>query len=421
MTKFYTLLTIMFFVLTMNAQYIYNDFDANQNEVFTGWPNDITIVSNPNASGINTSANVAEYVRSETQWANVYCDIDGTIDFTTGNIFQLKVISPIACEVLFKLESANGFFTELGANITAVNEWTQLSYDFTGAESGLYNKIVIFFDFASTTDNTFYFDEVTGPEYAAGPTGDPVDLPVTFDDANVLYALTDFGGNQSEITADPVNAENNVAKTVKTEAAETWAGTTVGGQVGFATPIPFAEGSTLMSVAVYSPTSGTPVRLKVEDAGDPTKSVETERLTTVANGWEVLVFDFSNEATGTAEINFGYTYNKASIFFNFGTTGAQAGAQTYYWDNMIFGEPTAIGEQVIISTEVYPNPATEVINIKGWEDFVSLSIYSVTGQCMMQTKHIDGSVDVSAFNPGLYYIYSIGADGQRFESKFIIK
>jgi len=339
-----TFFLLMMFAFGMNAQYIYNDFDANQNEPFLGDVNQPTIVANPDVSGINTSANVAEFVRAaNNQYTHVYTELDGTIDFTTGTTFELKVHSPIACEVLFKLEDKNnpGTSTEVMGNVTTPNEWELLSYDFTGAASGVYSKIVIFFDFATTTENTFYFDDVTGPEYEEGATN-PVTLPVTFEDEEVNYGLTDFGGNVSEIIVDPTDDNNHVAKTIKTETAETWAGTTVGEPVGFQTPIPFAEGSTTMSVAVWSPTADTPIRLKVEASNDPTITCETEAMTTMAETWEVLEFDFSNEAPGTAELNLANSYNKASIFFNFGTDGATAGEQTYYWDDMEFvggGEP----------------------------------------------------------------------------------
>ena len=36
-------------------------------------------------------------------------------------------------------------------------------------------------------------------------------------------------------------------------------------------------------------------------------------------------------------MNLAFTYNKASIFFNFGVTGATAGAKTYYFDDLAFG------------------------------------------------------------------------------------
>lgn len=355
MKKIHLILAIVFFAVTAQAQYIYNDFDANQNETFLGWPNAPTVVANPNPSGINTSANVGQWVRSTEQWAHAYLLLDGKIDFTTGQTFSLKVWSPIACGVLFKLEDKNNgaVNVEILQNVTTANQWVQLNYNFSSASSGLYDKIVIFFDFATTTDNTFFFDDVTGPEYGGGGPSNPVVLPVTFEDPEINYGLIDFGGNFSEIVTDPTNPSNTVAKTIKTATAELWAGTTVGGTAGFPTPIPFVPGSTTMTVDVWSPTAGTPIRLKVEAFNDPTISVETEANTTVANGWQSLTFDFMNEAPGTAEINFGYSYNKASIFFNFGTPGSVAGEQTYYWDNMEFGGGTT--EKPLLALDVQDN------------------------------------------------------------------
>ena len=88
---------------------------------------------------------------------------------------------------------------------------------------------------------------------------------------------------------------------------------------------------------VYSPVSGVLVRLKAEDHTDPTHSVETELTTTTSGEWETMTFDFSNEATGTAAINYTYTYDMLSIFYNFGVDGATAGEQTYYCDDVEFG------------------------------------------------------------------------------------
>jgi hypothetical protein len=76
--------------------------------------------------------------------------------------------------------------------------------------------------------------------------------------------------------------------------------------------------------------------LKVEDANNAAISVETETLTAVAMAWDTLVFDFTNEVSGTAPLNLDNTYSKASIFFNFGTDGATAGEKTYYWDDVEF-------------------------------------------------------------------------------------
>lgn len=357
MRKTYLILAIVFMAFAANAQYIYTDFDANQNEEFSGWPNAPTLIANPDQSGVNTSANVGEWVRTTEQYAHVYCELDGYVDFSTGETFYLKVWAPIACDVLFKLEDKNNgsISTEVMQSITTPNQWVQLSYDFTGAASETYNKIVIFMDFSSTADNTFYFDDVEGPEYSGNVNpGDPVTLPVTFDDENVNYGLTDFGGNVSEIVVDPTNSANMVAKSIKTDAAETWAGTTIGGNTGFADPIGFSEGNTTFTVKVWSPDADTPIRLKVENSSDPAVSVETETNTTVAGDWETISFDFSNEAPGTEPINFSSVYQKCSIFFNFGIDGATAGEKTYYWDDVEFDGGT-VEPKPLLALDVQDN------------------------------------------------------------------
>ena len=162
--------------------------------------------------------------------------------------------------------------------------------------------------------------------------------PITFDSASVTYTLTGFGGAEdATVVADPAGGTNKVAKVVKSATAELWAGTTVSTGANFSVPtLPFSAAKTRMTVRVYSPNAGYKVRLKVEDAADPTRSAETEATTTVANAWETLTFDFANPAAGTAALNFSYTYNKISIFFNFGVPGATTGAKTYHFDDVTF-------------------------------------------------------------------------------------
>ena len=136
---------------------------------------------------------------------------------------------------------------------------------------------------------------------------------------------------------DPTNAANIVARVVKSATAELSAGVTVStGANNTVGTIPFTATSTRMTVRVYSPRAGIPVRLKVEDAADPTRSVETEALTTKVNTWETLTFDFANQVAGTAALNLAYTYNRLSIFFDYGKTGAAGGSGTFYFDDVLF-------------------------------------------------------------------------------------
>ena len=44
------------------------------------------------------------------------------------------------------------------------------------------------------------------------------------------------------------------------------------------------------------------------------------------------VFNFANQATGTAPLNLAYSLDKASVFMNFSVPGSNVGEKTYYYD-----------------------------------------------------------------------------------------
>ena len=266
---------------------------------------------------------------------------------------SVRVYSPAAGYLVrLKLEDhADGNkAVETDAVTTVANTWETLEFNFSNPASGTsapnfaynYNKASIFFDFGNgntwgptnTVKKTFYFDDVTF--MPATVVMNQISLPVTFDANNVIYTVTDFGNNVTTDAVDPLNASNKVKKTVKPNGAETWAGVTIGTPNGFASAIPLTVSATKMAVDVYSPAAGIPVRLKIEDRNNAGRSVEAQVNTSTANGWETLVFDFSNQVAGTAALNLSYTYDKASIFFDFGTAGS---GKIFYWDNVVFGDP----------------------------------------------------------------------------------
>ena len=163
-----------------------------------------------------------------------------------------------------------------------------------------------------------------------------IDLPISWDDTTVDYTVTDFGGTVSSLSQDPLNSSNTVLMTDRTAGSQTWAGTTLSTSSGLLSAIPFVSGATTISAHVYSPASGVIVRLKAEDHTNGGISVETEATTTIANGWNTLVFDFANESNGTAAINFSNTYDMLSIFFDFGNS-SNVFYSIYYLDSVYFG------------------------------------------------------------------------------------
>ncbi|MFL2567268.1 MAG: hypothetical protein ACJ0QK_00570, partial [Flavobacteriales bacterium] len=216
---------------------------------------------------------------------------------------------------------------DLDSNLSCIT----INYD-PGAPNGwgFVNRLAV------VNSDTIFSSPWQACDGIGGGTGQPlsqIDLPITWDDTTVDYTVTDFGGNSSSLTVDPLDPSNNVIMSDKTSGAQTWAGTTLGSPE-LLSSIPFVSGSTTISAHVYSPSAGTVVRLKAEDHTDPTKSVETEATTTVANGWNTLVFDFANEAPGTAMIDFSYNYDMLSIFYDFGNNGV---GDIYYLDSVSFG------------------------------------------------------------------------------------
>jgi hypothetical protein len=305
----------------------------------------VTVINNPNKTGINTTNRVGRMIKSAPEvWGGSVITLGAPIDFSANKVFRMKVYSPrVGAKVLLKVENATngGIFFEKETTTTVANAWEDLVFDYNAINTGnSYQKIVLIFELGTVGDGsanfTFLFDDIRLTNQI--PTV-PLTLPVTFDNAALNYAVTDFGGATTVNDVDPTNAANKVKKTTKPTGAASWSGTTIGAY--FTSKIPFTATETQMSIRVYSPAAGLRVRLKVEDHNNNARSVETEAMTTAADTWETLVFDFANQSAGTAAMNLSYNYDMASVFFNFNVDGD---GKVFYWDDVQF-----------LSTNVTPN------------------------------------------------------------------
>ncbi len=406
---------ILFFLILSNlciSQSLPFDFEG---DIFTADFVDFDggvaeVVPNPLPSGINTSATVGKIVRDGgVIWSGSKVELADNLDFATNNSLTMKVYTtaPVGTLVKFKLEGS-GNATERDVATTVSGEWEEMTWDFTGTPSDL-NTLVFMFDFGNVGDgtetSTFYFDDIN---QLFG--GFQIDLPVTFEATDVNYTLTDFGGNVSTVVLDNNNPSDHVVEVIKTAEAATWAGTTIGTNGGFATDIPLTLDNSIMSVRVWSPEAGTPIRLKVEDSNDPTHTCETETVTTVGGEWEDLAFDFSNEAPGTAALAFGLTngwsYNMASIFFDFGTEGQTVGEQTYYFDDVYFGELLSSTTDLEVSDIlIYPNPTHDQWIIKSNHTIIThVNVRDIQGREVItkDPKATTVTLDTYSIVPGIY-------------------
>lgn len=169
----------------------------------------------------------------------------------------------------------------------------------------------------------------------------PISLPITWDSPILVdYTTTDFGGNNSNVDADPTDGSNSVLRIVKPNGAQTWAGTTFGkvgvNDGGFPSAIPFTPANRFITARVYSTRPvGTLIMMKVEQGNAPAQNSEKAVATTVQNAWETMVFDFGSNTGGNPLNYFGVNYDKLSVFCNFGQTGT-ATSNTFYIDDVKF-------------------------------------------------------------------------------------
>jgi hypothetical protein len=123
----------------------------------------LNVIDNPHAGGINTSAKVGEYVKgTQVNYAGILAPLSAKLDFSTNTLVKFKIYSPVTGDALFKLEAIDGSAPaiEKHVNITKVGEWEELTYDFAGTASNVYDRIVVILDLANNAGGTFYIDDI---------------------------------------------------------------------------------------------------------------------------------------------------------------------------------------------------------------------------------------------------------------------
>ena len=171
--------------------------------------------------------------------------------------------------------------------------------------------------FSGSTDSISVIDTVT--------IVDPLLLPLTFESTTLNYAFVDFAGASTSVIANPqmngINTSSKVGQLIK-GSGQTYAGTSI----TLSSPIDFSQNK-IFRMKVFAPRVGAKALLKVENASDATKFFQVETPTTVANGWEDLVFDYSAVSTSIA-------YSKITLIFDNGTMGDGSANFTYLFDDI---------------------------------------------------------------------------------------
>ncbi|PSR09782.1 MAG: hypothetical protein DA408_07360 [Bacteroidetes bacterium] len=130
----------------------------------------VEIIANPDPTGINTSATVAKFTALQGGQPYAGCETMHGADigmFTINDnnkIIKIMVWKSVISDVGIKLVRADNWsLGEIKVANTMVNQWEELTFDFSAHLGNVYDQIVVFPDFTSrAADRIIYFDNIFG-------------------------------------------------------------------------------------------------------------------------------------------------------------------------------------------------------------------------------------------------------------------
>jgi hypothetical protein len=169
--------------------------------------------ANPVMGGINTSTTAAQFtaLASGQPWALCFSDDIDDFQFTaTNSIVKIMVYKPRLSNVAVKFEGGSTP-VEIQVPNTLINQWEELTFDFSGSIGNSYSRIVIIPDFlARTQDYQIYFDNIRVPEGNLTPPAVPtVAAPTPTEDQADVISL--FSNAYSNVTVDTWSASWDMA------------------------------------------------------------------------------------------------------------------------------------------------------------------------------------------------------------------
>jgi hypothetical protein len=233
--------------------------------------------------------------------------VTATID--PANNYKVNVSATALYETNFRV------FFGASPNETPVTFLEGQTVSYTYAATGTYNIRVVAQSGGAATSQQIVPITIV----------DPILLPLTFESPTINYNWFNFdGGNVTVINnpqANGINTSGKVARMVK-NAGQPWGGSflTLSSNIDF-------SANKIFRMKVFSPRVGAKVLLKVENSANGAINFEKEVLTTVANAWEDLVFDYRT-------INASQNYNRIVVIFDNGTMGDGSANFTFLMDDI---------------------------------------------------------------------------------------
>jgi hypothetical protein len=404
-------------------------------------------MGNPDISGINTSATVAQFTAlvGGQPWAG--CESQhgsdiGTFTFDSTNCtVKIMVHKPIISDVGIKFASNSGASTgEIKVANTLINQWEELTFDFSSRIGETNDQIIVFPDFdlaGRTTDNVAYFDNITfseqvaidGPEVAApNPSIDPAHVISLFSNAYTNVPVDTWSASWDNADVADIQIDGNDTKLYTNLV---FAG------IEFTSNTIDASEMTHFHMDIWTPgPTALPAvfKIKLVDFGadgawggddDVEHELVLDASTTpglVSETWLSLDMPFSSFTGLTTRAHLAQLIISGDL-------------NTVYIDNIFFHDGTTSIEDtsaLLVPARLansYPNPFKPITNIGYTVEkaaHVSLKIYDVRGRLVktlvdaVRTPNTYQEVWNADNAPSGVYFYSLTVNGQKIDTKRMV-
>ena len=407
--------------------------------VWPGWHGTfLQYYLNPGGNDINNSNLCARYDRNPGETYDVILvncgELADLAPYLAGDkTISMDIYSPVpGVTVQFSLQNAElseggypqGRHSEYQAVTTTGGQWETLEFSLTGqpwsdpANAAFWpdantanndvDQMVLLFQPGLNITETYYFDNIMGPERATPAcTEYNVDTEILMDAdcENDRWFPTYYDGRMSIFPDPALDQDDNCIEYARNGGAPD---DVVVGEFNGALNIPPL---TTLSIDIYDPAAPSAIVFSLQDEFG-TELLLGEFTTTGSLQWETFEIDLA-PLTGLPNVtNF-------VILIEPG----QELAETFYLDNLILETEVSVEESAKVDFEMFPNPANTEFSLT-WEGGQgAYTIFDARGAIVAQNNLVNARqvIPVDGLANGMYTVSIVTANGQIGQRNIVIQ
>lgn len=284
------------------------------------------VISNPDASGVNTSADIGSYTKGSSNFSTLTGLLTNGLDLTAFAQLNLQVWAPAgASSITLQLQSPTQGTKEVTRDITETEVWTELNFNFDEFSTITdFQQVSLLFDPGTPSNNTYFFDNLSQGSATVDPCENVEAIANIVDDFSCQRNVEITGGaGQLEVVNNPVPGG------IKPDPLDKVGQYTDPMDQFSALVYNYGEALDLsinnqLAVKIWSPKI-VPLGFKLEGGSSPAVEIVTD--VTASEGWVEYIVDFSAEAEAD--------HQRLVIFFNFAQVSDVE--DVYYIDDVEWG------------------------------------------------------------------------------------